>query len=204
MTLKEKMIKYLPKSAVVTEGGRELFMEVMDPSDRQTWMARASVQKEDFKSLSPEPPFVKTGAALSSMDMAAFVHSPDSDNVLFKTIDGREFINVARPETFQPPESEAGPVKVTVNKNHVLGFKTGREINYFSTNEGHFVEVIGDNKNDHKLSLPDGAVIKTLFISEPLIVHLPTPTTTYFWGMPGTKFAGQLRSFQGPVVLPIS
>lgn len=203
MNLSQKMRDYLPEQAIIPVGGQELFMEVMNPITKRVWMARSSVEKADFKTLKPGIPYIRSGLAKASMDMAAFIHSPGREKVLTKTIGGYEFINVAKFDRFKIPKDPAAPVKITVHKNHVIGFEAGRELTYLSMPDGLYIEVIGTSKLDEQFVLPEGGKLGLLTPQEPLIVHLPTPTKTYFWGMPGTKFAGKFRSFQGPVELPI-
>ena len=58
------------------------------------------------------------------------------------------------------------------------------------------VEVVGSAENDYQLVLPEGASLKQITLQQPWVVILPNPTQT-IW-----SFAPQMRSFQGPVVLP--
>ena len=83
-----------------------------------------------------------------------------------------------------------------VNKAHVVGFEAGRTISVLNTPEGNFVEVVGNADRDEALTLPEGASLKKITLSEPWVVPLPTPTTAYFYLKPS------IRSYQGPVELP--
>ena len=83
-----------------------------------------------------------------------------------------------------------------VNKAHVLGYETGRTLAILRLPEGYFVEVVGNSDNDSEITLPEGGSLNQLVLKEPWVVPLPNPTTT-IW-----SFGAQLRSFQGPVILP--
>ena len=95
-----------------------------------------------------------------------------------------------------PPAVSGGPIEISVDKAHVIGFAAGRAVAVLSLPEGNFVEVVGDASADETLVLPQGASLRRMDLKQPWVVSLPTPTRTFFW------FGKDLRSFQGPVTLP--
>lgn len=95
-----------------------------------------------------------------------------------------------------PPSQPDGPMELSVNKAHVIGFEAGRRVAILSLPEGDFVEVVGDASEDESLVLPEGASLKQVSLQQPWLVSLPTPTRALFW------FGRSMRSFQGPVTLP--
>lgn len=191
------MQEHIKEGGFLVQGGREQFMEVMDTSTGLVWMSAAAVEQADFEALEVEEPLVKVGCAPAAMDCAAFQYSPGDPDapVLERVISGRLYINVAAPLGQTPATLPDGPVEISVNKAHVVGFEAGRTVAVLSLPEGDFVEVIGDDAADGSLVLPEGGVLKQIELSQSWIVSLPTPTRTFFW-------FPSLRSFQGPVVLP--
>jgi hypothetical protein len=183
--------------AVAGDGG-DLFMEVMDTTTGLVWMTAAPVQTTDFDKLVLDETLVKVGCASASMDRAGFQYSPGAPGqpVLERVIDGRLYINVAAPLEQTPPSQPGGPMEISVDKAHVIGFEVGRAIAILSLPEGDFVEVVGDASNDQALVLSEGASLKQVLLQQPWLVTLPTPTRTLFW------FGQSMRSFQGPVTLP--
>jgi hypothetical protein len=202
MKFEDVFCNALASNAFRVDGGRDLFMEMVEPSTRQTWMTIAPISLAEAKAFHPEGPFVKTGIGYASMDAAAFNKSPDKDEPLLMTSGGREFINVARPEGTDQALTPGQPMRVMVSKAHVLGFKPGRKIAYLSMPEGLFIEVVGTTEKDADRVFPEGAEYKTMTLDAPLVVTLPTPTTTFFWFDLTADGAVADRSFQGPVNLP--
>jgi hypothetical protein len=192
------MLDGLQDGGYVVSGGRELFMEVMDTTTGRVWMSAAPVKMADFEALALEESLMKVGIARASMDRAAFQHSPGSpgEPVLQRVIDGRLYINVAVPREQIPASVPRGPMEISVDKAHVIGFEAGRTVSVMSLPEGDFVELVGDDSRDQSLVLPPGSALKKIELSRPWVVSLPTPTRTFFW------FGKNLRSFQGPVTLP--
>jgi len=179
-------------------GSRDLYMEVMDTATGLVWMTAAPVQMADFEALELEASLVKVGIASAPMDRAAFQYSPGAPDapVRERVIDGRLYINVAAPLAQTPPALPGGPVEISVDKAHVVGFEAGRSVAVLSLPEGDFVELVGDSSADESLVLPAGGVLRRVELSRPWVVALPTPTRTFFW------FGESMRSFQGPVSLP--
>lgn len=186
----------LPPHAVIIDGGAAQYMEVTDTSNMQVWMCFSPVTREDYEALVVQAPLRKSGIGKAPMDCAAFSASPGLSYVAERTIDGRRFIHVATPASITPPTAEGGPMDVLVNKSHVIGFDAGRQVSILSNADGHFVELVGAASGDETRILPPGSTISLITLSAPWIVHLPSPTKTWFW------MGRNIRSFQGPVVLP--
>lgn len=109
--------------------------------------------------------------------------------------DGEPFRHVATPTEIVPPAAKGGPMRVTVDKHHLLGFDAGRELTVMEFGGKSFIEVIGSGEHDDDLVLPESAWLRRHSLAEPLVVMLPEPTTTFFW------LGEDMRSFQGPVEL---
>jgi hypothetical protein len=197
-TLDQMMRENLQAGGYAVAGGSNLYMEVMDTATGQVWMSAAPVQLADFEALELEPSLVKVGIARASMDRAAFQYSPGTPGspVRERVINGRLFINVAAPMEKTPPTLPGGPLGISVNKAHMIGFEVGRPVTILRLPEGDFVEVVGEDTADESLVLPQGGELTRIELSRPWVVSLPTPTRTFFW------FGRSMRSFQGPVTLP--
>jgi hypothetical protein len=196
--LNQAMQETLQEGAYLVPGGRALFMEVIDTTTGLVWMSAAPVQVEDFEALELDESLVKVGIARAPMDSAAFQYSPGAPGtaVLERVIDGRKYINVAAPGERTPPAVAGGPLEISVDKAHVIGFNAGRSVAILSLPEGDFVELVGDDSADETRVLPAGGKLKQVELSRPWVVSLPIPTRTFFW------FSAGMRSFQGPVTLP--
>jgi len=197
-SLEQLMRETVQQGGYAVQGGRDLFMEVMDTATGLAWMSAAPVHMADFEALELDPSLVKVGIARAPMDRAAFQYSPGAPDapVLERYIDGRLYINVAAPLEQTPSSLPGGPLEISVNKAHVIGFEAGRTVVVLSLPEGDFVEVVGDAAADASLALPQGGVLSRLELTRPWVVPLPTPTRAFFW------FGESMRSFQGPVTLP--
>ena len=192
--------EYLTPGSFAVEGGRALFMEVSDTETGLVWMSASTVERADFDSLNVDKPLKKTGVGYAPMDRALFLSSPGApgEAVLERDIAGRKWINVAAPMKIIPPEVEGGPIRITVDKQHVIAFESGRTVAILRMPHGDYVELVGENSVDGELVLPEGGVLEQVHLKEPWVVPLPSPTDTYFW------FGEGLRSFQGPVTRPPS
>jgi hypothetical protein len=186
----------VPTHAVIIGGGASHYMEVTDTSNMSVWMCVTPVTQADYDSFVVHTPLRKTGIGKAPMDCAAFASSPGLSYVAERTIDGRRFIHVATPASITPPSVEGGPMDVLVNKCHVIGFDAGRAVSILSNADGDFVELVGTAHGDEDRILPTGSRISQIALKEPWIVHLPSPTKTWFW------MGKNIRSFQGPVTLP--
>ncbi|MEH6634581.1 MAG: hypothetical protein V7700_03640 [Halioglobus sp.] len=199
-SLEDLINECLPAGGFNVGGGRDWFMEVRDTTTGRVWMSSSPVQLADFETLELDETLVKVGIARAPMDRAAFCYSPGTPDepVLERVINGRHYINVAIPQEVIPPTQPGGAIEISVNKAHVIGFEAGRSVVVMSLPEGDFVEVVGAADADAALLLPEGAILRQLDLTQPWVVSLPTPTRTFFW------FGENLRSFQGPVTLPVS
>ena len=194
----EAAMKALGLAAASVRGGAgDLFMEIQNAATREVWMCCEPVTEERFSRMELSAPFIKTGYGLASMDRAAFAHSPQKpDEFTAMDCDGEPFRHVATPLDIVPPAAEGGPMRVTVDKHHLLGFDAAREVTVMGFDGKSFIEVVGLGEYDEDLVLPEGAWWQRHPLVEPLVVMLPEPTTAFFW------FGDKLRSFQGPVELP--
>ncbi|AQA18774.1 hypothetical protein BST95_11535 [Halioglobus japonicus] len=196
--LEQQISAQLIEGAYLVTTGRELVMEVVDAATGLVWMSTVPVTVEYFHNLALDEGLSKVGIASASMDSAGFQCSPgrEGEAVLTREIDGKSYINVARPMAPKMPTKPGGPIEIEVDKHHVLGFEAGRTLAILRLPEGDFVEVVGDNDQDDALVLPDGAELITIELAAPWVVALPAPTRAFFWMEQG------MRSFQGPVRLP--
>ena len=197
-TVEQKLADQLVDGGHLVTSGRELVMEVMDLQAGLVWMSTDPVTQAYFDELELEEGLVKVGIASASMDCAGFQHSPGrgDEPVLQRVIDGRTYINVARPMEQAAHDQPGGPTEIQVDKTHVIGFEAGRSVAILKLPEGNFVEVVGDQSVDEALVLPKNGELTSVALDQPWIVALPSPTRTFFW------FEKGMRSFQGPVDLP--
>lgn len=197
-TLGELMKDNLSKGGVHVNGGaQDRYMEVSEPATGKIWMCLDPVSKEEFANLDLDDNYQPFGTAPASMDAAMFQHSPlgDGRDVEQRTISGYRFAHVATPGEIKFSEHPDGAAEVMVSKAHTIGFKAGRNVTVMKYNSEYFIELIGDDRHDAELMLPEGASLEIVELDNPLIVSLPTPTRTFWWFSKG-------RSFQGPVKLP--
>ena len=182
--------------AMVGGGGQDRYMEIVETSTGKVWMCLEPVSKDDFQNLNPGGEYKPLGTAKASMDAALFNKSPQSDDrVEIREISGHRFAHVASPGEFKLPENGVGPAECLVEKSHVIGFAAERPISVMRFDSETFIELIGDDRFDSELALPEGAYLEQLKFTQPIVVDLPTPTRTFWWFDKG-------RSFQGPVELP--
>ena len=197
-SLQELMDEQLPRGGVAVPYGRNVHIEVLEIATGRVWMSVEPATPVDYEVLieTLDDSLRGLGIGTATMDAALFRHSPDGEDepVREREIGGRRFINVAKPG--EPEVYPGGMMKILVNKAHVVGFEAARKLAIMSSAEGDFVEVVGDADHDEELPLPEGASLKTIALTAPWVVSLPTPTVTFF------HFGSGLRSFQGPVTLP--
>jgi hypothetical protein len=74
------MREKLQESGFAVQGGRDLFMEVMDTATGLVWMSAESVERADFESLELEWPLVKIGIARAPMDRTGTSRRPDRNS----------------------------------------------------------------------------------------------------------------------------
>lgn len=197
-TLDEIVQDSLRGGGYAVPGERGLHMEVIDTATGQVWMSAAPVLQAEFEALELEPPLAKVGIGRAAMDRAAFQYSPGApgEPVRERMIDGRVYINVAAPQAQKLPAVPGGPIEISVDKAHLIGFEAGRSVTILRLPEGDFVEVVGDASLDQTLVLPRGGSLHQFNLEQPWVISLPNPTRTFFW------LGKKLRSFQGPVTLP--
>ena len=197
-SLDDALRESMTPEACQISGGRGLFMEVNDTSTGLIWITTSTVTLPDYRNLAIEPPLTKTGVGYAAMDRAAFLSSPGSNQgeILHREIGGWDWINVAKPMDIIPPENEGGPLRISVDKAHVIGFEAGRTVSVLRLPHGDYVELVGESTFDEQLTLPRGGTLERIDLKQPWLVKLPSPTDTYFW------FEKAMRSFQGPITLP--
>ncbi len=198
-SLEQLMLKHLPEGGVRVPGSRDLHMEIMEAATGQVWMSLEVVTQEDFAGLELGVEYVPVGIGSANMDAALFQYSPNAkaEPVRERNISGYRFINVAQPGEMVPPVIEGGYSELPVNKAHVLGFEAGSSVSVLHTANGDYVGVVGTADRDAQLNLAQGERIEQYTLAEHWIVPLPVPTRTLWW------FEGGMRSFQGPVTLPV-
>ncbi|MEM7361165.1 MAG: hypothetical protein AAF431_18905 [Pseudomonadota bacterium] len=194
MELSQLMQERLPAGGVLIPE-RRMHMEVMDEITANVWMSIDEVSQDQFHSFELEENWRKVGRGTGAMDQALFRHSPNAadEAVREQIINGLRFINVAQPAAPKPVD---GLVEIMVNKAHVIGFESGREVSVLNKDGQYYVEVVGDHNHDNELDLHESASIQRVQLEEPWVVELPLPTQT-FWLM-----QKDMRSFQGPVAPP--
>lgn len=199
-SLQELMQDQLPVGGIAVPYGRNLHMEVVEVATGRVWMSLNPVTAEDYDILleTLDASLRGIGIGTAAMDAALFLYSPGGtgEPVREREIAGRRFINVAIPG--EPAVHPGGLMRILVDKAHVLGYEAGRKLNFLTTPEGEFVEVVGHADHDDELPLPAGASLTTIELNAPWVVSLPTSTVTFF------HFSQGMRSFQGPVTLPKS
>jgi len=193
------MQEQLPEGGVAIPDGRNTHVELVEVATGQVWMSVEPATNQDYDRLRAglDDSLRGVGIGTASMDAALFRHSPDGEGqpVRERRIAGRRFINVALPG--EPRIHAGGMMQIAVNKAHVLGFEAGRALTVMRLPGGDFVEVVGGSAHDDELPLPEGATLHKVVLRQPWVVVLPTPTIAFFCNCSG------LRSFQGPVLLPI-
>ena len=160
--------EYLAPGAFAVEGGRDLFMEVNDTATSLVWMSASTVEQADYDNLVVEEPLMKSGIGHAPMDRAVFLSSPGAPGkaVLQREIAGMQWINVAAPLKVTPPEAAGGPLRITVDKAHVIGFEAGRSVSILRLPHGDYVELVGENTADAQLTLPAGGVIELVHLEQ--------------------------------------
>ena len=196
--LDDALRESMPPEAFKIPGGRGLFMEINDTTTGLVSMATSTVTFNDYSDLKIAPPLQKAGVGHAAMDRAVFLSSPGSNQgeVLHQEIGGWDWINVAKPMEIIPPDTEGGPLRISVDKAHVIGFEADRSVSVLRLPHGDYVELVGESTFDEQLILPRGGALERIDLKRPWIVTLPSPTDTYFW------LGKSMRSFQGPITLP--
>ena len=199
-SLEELILEAKEDGGYIVPGGRAKFFELTEAATARQWMCAAPMTDEEWANLESGEEYIPFGGSYAAMDAAIFQCSPDGEGepVRERMIGGRKFINVAAPVgEINFAEDPNGMSSIIVNKTHVLGFEAGRTVKLLRLPGGLFVETIGKPDVDDELVLPTGAFIEEIELQRPWVVHLPKPTTTFWW-------FGQGRGFQGPITLPSS
>ncbi|MFT4520046.1 MAG: hypothetical protein ACI9JM_002446 [Halioglobus sp.] len=195
------MQEQLVEGAFELPNGRNKFMEIVDRATGLVWMCTSPMSESEFDALEFEKDLVKVGIAETAMDRSAFQHSPGQPDkrVQERIINSYLFINVSDPSKPHFSPHPEGAAEVSVNKNHVIGFDAGRDLAILSMPQGEFVELLGSQEHDYSRVLPVGGSLRQITLQEPWVITLPTPTTSFFWFL-----TQDIRTFQGPVILPDS
>ncbi len=198
-SLKNLMQEYLPVGGICVPGARESHMEILEVATGQVWMSLEVVTQEDFAGLELGAEYIPVGIGSANMDAALFQYSPNAQEepVRQRSISGYDFINVAQPGEMMPPVIKGGYQEISVNKAHVLGYEAGSRVSVLHTAQGDYVGVVGISERDAQLNLLEGERIEQYTLQQHWVVPLPVPTRTLWW------FKGGMRSFQGPVTLPV-
>ncbi len=188
-----------PAYATPLSRPQELHGEVLDPSTKNVWQSLEPITREDFQGLPLEPGWSRLGIGRAAMDEHWFARSPGHDDegpMALLEIGGRRFGLCARPAGAPSrPAGPDGPVRMLVDKHHVLRFEAGREIPVLIDSAGdRFVHVIEGGEDKAPLAVPDGWTLESVALDEDWVLPLPNPTTVFFF--PNGD------SFQGPIEVP--
>ena len=168
-------------------------MEIFDAKEMKAWQVMTAVTHAEYDALSREPPYLKMGIGLAAMDDGYFTRSPGAQvdgPMEVRELFGHTWSYCARPSGVPDlPAGQGGPRKITVDKHHVVSYRPGRELNYLVLPNGsEYVHVI---TGEAPLVLPEGWLLRNERIDQERTIHLPTPTTVFFF--PNGD------SYQGPV-----
>ena len=183
----------IPENEIV-EARTGLHMEILEPSTRKVWQTLQPVTRANYEALDPGPDFIKVGIASGAMDASYFRRSPGADEdgpMQTLELGGHTWSYCARPSGDPPtlPGGEKGPRQLSVDKHHTLVFWAGRPLPLIRRPDG--TEYVHTIQGREALLLPDGWTYRELELRERLTVHLPAPTTVFFFP--------NRDSFQGPV-----
>ena len=183
-----------PENFMISPG--QPHMEIMDTRSQQVWQSLEPVLREDYDSMEIEPHHRRVGLGFGTMDEHCFRRSPDAteDGPMELTeFAGRQFVRCARPDSPPTqPEGAGGPTRLSVHKFHTLIYRAGRSVDVITLPDGaEYIHVIDGGDSKAPLELPEGWTLRTMDVTEELIVDLPTPTTAWFFP--------NRDSFQGPL-----
>lgn len=188
-----------------TLGHPSLHGELMEMETRGVWLCQQPISRERYESLALPDGFLRTGIGGSMADLAYFARSPGrgADGPLdVREIDGVRFAFVATPGL--PEATLPGVVVLPVTKHHRLLYRAGRTLEIMDCGDGRdYVPLVTEARMagrpaDKPLParrLPEGWSVRTVVLSEDLIVELPCPTRVTFFS------SGE--SFQGPLTLGV-
>ena len=144
----------------------EPHMEIIDLETREVWQSVHPVLMDEFRAMQLAPGLSKLGIGLAAMDAHYFRRSPgaaEDGPVRTRDFDGRLILFCAQ------PEGEAT----------------------LPAGGGEYVHVVEGGAGKPPIALPDGWSLTTQEVAEERTIHLPHPTTAFFF--PNGD------SFQGPV-----
>ena len=188
-------IKEIPPENFMISPGQP-HMEIIDTRSQQVWQSLAPVSREDYDAMEIEPHLRRVGHGIGTMDQHCFRRSPDAAEdgpMELAEFGGRRFGNCARPDSPPTqPEGTGGPTRLSVQKHHTLIYHAGRSVDVITLPDGsEYIHVIDGGEQKAPLALPEGWTLRSMEITEELIVELPAPTTAWFFP--------NRDSFQGPL-----
>lgn len=191
----QDLLAGVPAENFLTAVG-ELHAEVMENATLDVWQSCGPVSREELDALELEEGWRRVGVGRGAMDAHCFRRSPGAGEdgpVRLRQIGGREFLLCARPAS--APErvaGDGGPTLLQVDKHHTIVFEAGRTVDWLTLPDGReFVHVIAAEAGAPPLGLPDGWKVASRAVERELVIHLPSPTTVFFF--PNGD------SFQGPI-----
>jgi hypothetical protein len=175
----------------------EPHMEVLDTQTREVWQSRLPVSRDEYDAMVIDAPLIKIGIGCAAMDAHYFRRSPGAAHdgpVRLREISGRVFLFCAMPDAAGPtrPFGPEGPSQLIVNKFHTVHYGDERPLQWIRLPDGRdFVHVIEGGPDKAPLALPEGWIQRREHLNRPLTIHLPAPTTVFFFR--------NGDSYQGPV-----
>lgn len=172
-------------------------MEIIDLETRDVWQSVHPVVMDEFRAMQLAPRLSKLGIGLAAMDAHYFRRSPgaaEDGPVRTRDFDGRLFLFCARPEgEATHPAGPDGPRQLRVDKHHSVVYRAGRKLQWLSLPDGgEYVHVIEGGPAKPPIALPDGWSLATREVTEERTIHLPHPTTVFFFPN-GDSFQGPVR-----------
>jgi len=179
--------------------GNGLHMEIMDTRSRQVWQTMSDVTQTEYQALAVEAPFVKIGIGALAGHLSYFRRSPGAavDGAMDRMeYAGHTWSQCAKPDGAPRfPFGPDGPRQISVLKHHSIVFAAGSEVGYLRSPDGdYYVHVIASGAWIEDLKLPSGWKHERVAIEKELTLHLPCPTTAFFFA--------NFESYQGPVPAP--
>lgn len=181
-----------PENITVTP--YELHMEVFDMGTSSVWLCQQPITRQEYQAMVPEAPFVKSGIGAASTNFAYFLRSPGATEdgpLTTRVIGGYTFAYVAKPLNFRGWSTTDVPIRLTIEKYHVLGYDAGRRVDMVRLPDGSVfvqqIEAIGDEK----IPLPADWEPFQIELEAPWRCDMGCPVEVFFFR--------NLRSFMGPV-----
>jgi len=176
-------------------GHSPVLMELKNTVSGDVWLSVDAITQADFEALEVSAPWIKYGPLRSAPDYTWITRSPfeESDGVV-KTLEmsGQKFLYVAQPGQPKPLSGGMG-VELWVEKHQVSLFLAGRTLEILVNEAGEFfIEQMLGLEGAAPMVLPTGFRLRTLDLTQPLIVRFPTRCRIYY-------FLPSCRSFHGPI-----